>query len=796
VVVHGTAELVLVYGYAGIGKSSVVNELHKVLIPARSFFTTGKFDRYKHDIPYATLAQAFQMLVRQILAKSEAEVEQWRGNLRELLGRNGQLIVNLIPELEFVIGKQLPVPELAPQEAQNRFQLVFRRFLSAFARPEHPLVLFLDDLQWMDAATLELIEHLITDPEVRYLLLVGAYRDNEVSPSHPLLRTLEAIRKAGANMRNIMLGPLELGDVARLVADSVHCEQESARSLAELVHEKTGGNPFFVIQFLTALAEERLLVFDSAAAAWSWDLGRIRAKGYTDNVVDLMAGKLSRLSESAQEALGQVACLGNVAEIVTLALVQGKSEEQIHAALWEAVRAGLVLRLDSVYTFLHDRVQEAAYALIPENERAAVHLRIGRLFMLRTAPGELAEKIFEIVNQLNRGAMLIDSLWERERIAELNLIAGKRAKSSTAYASALTYFVAGRALLPKESWEQRYALTFALELQRAGCEFLTGDFAAAEERLSMLSRRARNLVDSAAVARLQTELYTAMDQSDRAVEAGLEYLRRAGIDWSAHPTNDEVRLEYERIWQQLGNRAIEALIDLPRMTDPAWLATLDVLAAVEEPAHFTDENLRCLIVARMTNLSLQRGNSDGSCIAYVHLGWYVEPRFGNYQAAFRFGKLALDLVEKHGLERFRTRVLQCFGYFINPWSRHLRTSLDLLRRSFTTGQEAGDLKYATYSFDRLITILLAAGDPLGDVQREAEMGLEFARKAKFGYLVDIVIGQLRFIRTLRGLTPSLSTFNDAEFDEARFEQHLKANPYPVFAGCWYWIRKLQAHFYA
>ncbi|MBV8641524.1 MAG: AAA family ATPase [Verrucomicrobia bacterium] len=796
VVVHGTAELVLVYGYAGIGKSSVVNELHKVLIPARSFFTTGKFDRYKHDIPYATLAQAFQMLVRQILAKSEAEVEQWRGNLRELLGRNGQLIVNLIPELEFVIGKQLPVPELAPQEAQNRFQLVFRRFLSAFARPEHPLVLFLDDLQWMDAATLELIEHLITDPEVRYLLLVGAYRDNEVSPSHPLLRTLEAIRKAGANMRNIMLGPLELGDVARLVADSVHCEQESARSLAELVHEKTGGNPFFVIQFLTALAEERLLVFDSAAAAWSWDLGRIRAKGYTDNVVDLMAGKLSRLSESAQEALGQVACLGNVAEIVTLALVQGKSEEQIHAALWEAVRAGLVLRLDSVYTFLHDRVQEAAYALIPENERAAVHLRIGRLFMLRTAPGELAEKIFEIVNQLNRGAMLIDSLWERERIAELNLIAGKRAKSSTAYASALTYFVAGRALLPKESWEQRYALTFALELQRAGCEFLTGDFAAAEERLSMLSRRARNLVDSAAVARLQTELYTAMDQSDRAVEAGLEYLRRAGIDWSAHPTNDEVRLEYERIWQQLGNRAIEALIDLPRMTDPAWLATLDVLAAVEEPAHFTDENLRCLIVARMTNLSLQRGNSDGSCIAYVHLGWYVEPRFGNYQAAFRFGKLALDLVEKHGLERFRTRVLQCFGYFINPWSRHLRTSLDLLRRSFTTGQEAGDLKYATYSFDRLITILLAAGDPLGDVQREAEMGLEFARKAKFGYLVDIVIGQLRFIRMLRGLTPSLSTFNDAEFDEARFEQHLKANPYPVFAGCWYWIRKLQAHFYA
>jgi predicted ATPase len=235
---------------------------------------------------------------------------------------------------------------------------------------------------------------------------------------------------------------------------------------------------------------------------------------------------------------------------------------------------------------------------------------------------------------------------------------------------------------------------------------------------------------------------------------------------------------------------------LPPMTDSAWLATLDVLTAVEEPAYFTDENLRCLVVARIVNLSLEHGNSDGSCVAYVQLGWFVGPRFDDYEAAFRFGKLGLDLVEKRGLERFRARVSQCFGYFINPWSRHLRTSVEVLRRSFTTAQEAGDVKYAAYSCDRFVTVLLAAGDPLGDVQREAENGLEFARKAKFGYLVDIVISQLGFIRTLRGLTPSLSSFNGAEFDEGRFEQHLKANPHPVFATCWYWIRKLQAHFYA
>ena len=792
----GTPEFVLMSGYSGVGKSSVLNELYKHLIPRHGLFALCKFDRRRRDIPYATLAQAFRTLIDEILVDSDAEVSHLRNALREAVGPNGQLIVDLIPELEFVIGKQPPVPELAPLDAQNRFQLVFRRFVEVFARLERPLALFLDDLQWSEAATLELLEQLITEGEVQHLLLVGVYADNEVGPAHPLMRTLDVIRKAGANVHDITLLPLGLDDVGRLVADSLHCEQASARPLAELVHEKTGGNPFFAIQFLTALDEERLLVFDSGAAAWSWDLARIRAKGYTANVVDLMAGKLSRLPHTTQEALGQLACLGNVAEIATLALVQGASEEQIHAALWEAVRSGLVFRLDSVYTFIHGRVQEAAYALIPESERAVVHLRIGRLFVSRTAPEEMEENIFEIVNQLDRGSMLIDSPEERERVAELNLVAGKRAKTSTAYTSALTYFVAGRALLAEESWERRYSLTFALEFQRAECEFLTGDFAAAEERLSMLSRRARHLADSAVVARLQTELYAALDQNDRAVAAALEYLRRAGVDWSPHPTNDEVRQEYEQIWQWLGNRPIEALVDLPAMTDPACRATLDVLTAIEEPAYFVDENLRCLVVARMVNLSLERGNSDGSCVAYVQLGWFVGPRFGDYQAAFRFGKLGLDLVEKRGLERFRTRVSQCFGYFVSPWSRHLRNSLALLRRSFTTARESGDLKYAVYSCDRLITVLLAAGDPLADVQREAEIGLDFARKAKFAYVVDIIIGQLRFIRALMGLTAGLSSFSDPEFDESRFEQNLKANPHSVFARCWYWIHKLQACFYA
>ncbi len=832
VVANGIPELVLVSGYSGMGKSSLVQELHKVIVLPRGIFISGKFDRTKRNVPYALLAQVFQTLVHQILSESQQEVAHWRATILEALGSNGQLMINLIPELELVIGKQPVVPELPPQETQNRFEAVLRGFIGVFARKEHPLVLFVDDLQWLDPATLKLLEQVATDSSVQHLLLIGAYRDNEVTnlaeehllefdlrallwgwdmerirakgftdnvvvtSVHPLMLMLGAIRKTEAIVHEISLNPLSLEDVNQLLGDALRCELAHARPLAELVHEKTRGNPFFTIQFLTNLAEEHLLEFDAHAALWRWDVERIRAKGFTDNVVDLMIGKLNRLSDATQEALKQLASLGSGAEIASLALVQGESKEQIHVALWEAVRAGLVLRLHSVYTFLNDRVQEAAYALIPESERAAVHLRIGRLFVSRTPPEHMEQKIFEIVNQLNRGTVLIGSLEERKRVAELNLAAGKRAKTSAAYASALTYFVAGRALLTEESWEQQHALTFALEFQRAECEFLSGDFAAAEERLSALSRRAGDLADSAAVARLQTELYTALDQCERAVEAGLEYLRRVGVDWSLHPTNDQVRQEYDRIWQQLGNRPIEALVDLPPMTNPACRATLDVLAVVEGPAFFTDQNLRDLVVARMINLSLRHGNSDGSCLAYAQLGWIVGPRFGDYQAAFRFGKLGLDLVEKHGLERFRTRVSQIFGYFINPWSRPLRSSVGLLRRSFTTAQEAGDVIYSVYACDRLVTFLLAAGAQLGDVQREAENGLEFAQTTKFAYVVDIIIGQLRFIRTLRGLTPSFSSFNDAEFDEAGFEQHLEADPHLVFATCWYWIRKLQARFYA
>ena len=348
VVAGGRPELVLVSGYSGVGKSAVVNELHKSLVPARGLFSSGKFDQYKRDIPYATVAQAFQSLIRPLLSKPEAELSKWRDDLRQALSPNGSLVVDLVPELKLIIGEQPPVAALPPQEAKTRSHLAFRRFLGVFARPEHPLALFLDDLQWLDAATLDFLEDLLVQEDLAHLLVVGAYRDNEVGPAHPLMRKLAAIREAGATVQEIRLTPLGSGDLTHLIADTLHCESQRATPLAQLIHGKTAGNPFFAIQFIHALVEEALITFEHGEARWRWDLDAIRVKGYTDNVVDLMVNKLNRLPVTTQKALQQFACIGNSADAAALSAVLETSEKETEADLWEALQQELIVRSDGV----------------------------------------------------------------------------------------------------------------------------------------------------------------------------------------------------------------------------------------------------------------------------------------------------------------------------------------------------------------------------------------------------------------------------------------------------------------
>jgi len=796
IVKNNAPELVLVSGYSGIGKSAVVNELHRVLVPPRGLFAAGKFDQYKRDIPYATLAQAFHNLVRPLLGKRDAELSGWRDAFLEALGPNARLMVDVVPELKLIIGEPPPVPVLEPQQAQRRFQLVFQRFIGVFARADHPLALFLDDLQWLDAATLDLLEDLLTRSDLPHLMLIGAYRENEVSPDHPLKRKLEAIRANGGKVAEIALAPLGQAHLRQLLADALRCEPAHAAPLAQLVHQKTGGNPFFAIQFLSSLADEGMLAFEHDAGRWSWDLERIQAKGYTNNVVDLMVGKLTRLPTETQKALQQLACLGNSAETAMLALVLGTSEEQVHGALWPAVRMELVECGVAGYRFAHDRVQEAAYSLIAEARLGEVHLRIGRLLAKHTPAERRNEAIFEIVNHLNRAIPLITSRAERDQLAEFNLIAGKRAKTSTAYASALKYLVAGVALVGDDGWSRLRELIFALELHRAECELLSGALEAADERLAALAVRAEYALEHASVACLRADVHVTRDQSGRAIAIGLDCLRRLGIKWSPQPTEQDARREYQRIWSTRGDRPIEALVDLPLMSDPVSLATLDVLAKLTVPALYTNPNLGCLVICRMVTLSLERGNAEASPYAYTWFGMIAGLRFGDYETGYRFGRLGYELVEQRGLKRFQARTYITFGGIAMPWKRPVRVGRDLVRRAFEAANQSGDLTCAAYSCSQLNINLLAAGDPLELVQGEAERGLAFAQKIRFGTGIDCISVQLGLVRTLRGLTPMFGRFDDANFDELRIERRFAENPNLAIAECWYWIRKLQARFFA
>ena len=796
VVAQGAPELVLVSGYSGVGKSSVVNELHKVLVPPRGLFAAGKFDQYKRDIPYATLAQAFQRLIRQILVKSEAELGRWRETLLDALEPHGGLIVDLVPELKLIIGEQQAVPELPAPDSRRRFQLLLRRFIGVFARPEHPLALFLDDLQWLDAATLDLLEDLLTQESISHLLLIGAYRDNEVDASHPLMRKLGSIKAAGkSSVEEIKLGPLNAQHVSQLVADALHCKTDRVLDLAQLISQKTGGNPFFINQFLLTLTDEGLIAFDSVHSCWSWNLKLIHAKGYTDNVADLMIGKLVRLPVTTQQALQQLACLGNVATTAMLAMVHDATGEELHASLVEARRQELVDFLEGSYRFVHDRVHEAAYALIPTERRAAVHLRIGRILVAHTPPGKLDESIFEIVNQLNRASSLVTATEELEQLAEFNLLAGKRAQSSSAYASALNYLATGTALLTEDGWQPRRELSFAMELARAHCEFASGAIAEAEKRLRTLSISAVTTAERVAVAGLQVDLYQGIDRSGEAVAVGLLALRHLGVDIPEHPTEADARRAYDGVCAQLGARAIEDLINLPLMSDPDSLAAVDLLIRVAIPGyHFESWYLFAVAVCAAVSLGLDRGHSDASCIAYTQVG-HVATQCGQFDAGYRFGRLGCELAERPGLQRFQARTVETFG-FLQSWTQHVRKGRELLFRGFDLASRTGEISYAGYACAQLTTNYLMAGDPLIEAQEQAEHGLAYARKVGFGTIEGWILAQLGLIRSLRGLTTRLGSFDDAEFREGDLEHNLAGNKALALTDCSYYIRKLQARFFA
>jgi PAS domain S-box-containing protein len=796
VLTSGVSELMLISGYSGTGKSSIVNELHKALVPSHGLFASGKFDQHTHDIPYKTIAQALQGLILGLMSTSDAELKIWRNTLREALGAHGQLVAALVPEIKLVIGEQPPAPDLPPQQTRRLFEAALRHFIAAFARPTRPLALFLDDLHAGDVETLDLIEDLMTQPDLHHLFVIGAYRDNEIERIQPLKRRIEKIRNAGVRVGEIALKPLGREHIEEFVASALRCTPTQAAPLGELVHQKTDGNPFFVIKFLSALADREMIAFNPKTGRWSWDLARIRAQEHTDNVIELLLDKLNQQSAETKAALQQFACLGHVAPTAVLATVFESSEERVHAALAAAVRHDLVERFGDSYRFIHDRVQESAYASIPAGERAAAHLRIGRLLVARTPPEQQDEAIFEIVNQLNRGRASITSAADREKLAEFNLTAGRRAVASTAFATALNYFVTGRDLLIEDCWERHPQLTFALDLHRAECETLTGALSEADNHLSTLRKRAKDSTEKASVARLGIDLYSMLHRMSHAVAAGLDYMQSLGVHWLPHPPDETAHLAYWRVRSQLDQRTPDELIALPLMTDAASLAALDVMNRLCSPAQYTDLNLYTVVVCQMLHLTLERGNSDASAAAYVRLGVVAGLRLGQYEFAERLGQIAFGLVEQRGLRRYQAAVYLNYGNLIMPWTRHLGACCELIGRAFDAAQKAGDFMYAGVCAGMKIGNLVAVGDSLPDIQHEGEAMLAFGQKVRFLPGIQLCSVALALVRTLRGASTRFGLLEDEFFGEQRLEREF-ANPKDKPGGqAWYWICKLQARFMA
>ena len=716
----GRPALALISGYAGVGKSGLVHELLRSIEGARGIFLAGKFDAGQRNIPYSTFAQAFRRMLADLLAAGEERQRVWRDRLAEAVGTNGQLIAEIVPETELLLGPQPPLAPLPPIEAEERFRVVFHAFITAFGTAEHPLVLFLDDLQWADLASLKLLRTLLTTPDTRHLLVFGAYRDNEVDASHPLRAAVEQIREAGVRVKEMVLETISVQDLVAFTADAVRRPAEEVRPLARLVYDKTAGNPFFVVQFFQELVRGGLLTFDAGAWRWRWNLARIRDAGYSDDVAAFIVGRIAHLPEATRRVLQLAACVGNTFDLKTLTAVTLAAESSLERELLPAVEQGLLVMTlgRGTYRFAHDRVQQAAYSLVGMTERPALHLKIGRLLLAGTQPEELSERIFEIVNQLMQGRALIVPA-ERIPFVELALRAARKATAAAAYATARAYLSAGIESLPADGWEAHYELAFALHLEAARATFFAGDPELAQRQLRELHGRARRAQDEAAIATLEVYLLTVRGRLGEAVEVMRSALARYGLSLPLHPAWEEITHKYDAVWRAIGDRtgdrsvaAIDALVELPRAEDPGIVALSDLLAILLLPALFTDENLLALLALTAVELSVHHGLSDATASAAVMVGVVLTGRFGKYEEADAFGRLGRAIVDVRGLSAYRAKVY-LDSTLINHWSHPLRSNVGILQEALASARATGNFAVASYALNNRVTAALALGTPLG-----------------------------------------------------------------------------------
>lgn len=747
---QGANVVALVCGDPGVGKSRLVRQLREQVQARAGHFCEGKFEPLRANAPYHAFLSALRTLLRSILTLREAEVRAWREKLLGALGANGQLLTQLLPELELLIGAQPEVVPLEPEQAQARFRHVMLNFVAGIAAPTSPFVIFLDDLQWADQASVSLIEEFSQWDGPSHLMFVSAFRENELH-SKPRLQSLLNKMSTASSTLQLKVGPLELQHVEHLVVDALSREKEVVRPLAELIWRKTGGNPFFVRQFFWMLHNEGLLTFDVAAGAWHWDLGKCNEQSITDNVAQLMRRRIHRLSPYTQDVLRHASCIGSEFSVEALLVVLEQTREvEVWDALDEALREELILAATGKehggpsdpanFRFLHDHVQQAAYALIPDAERPGLHLAIGRLLLKTRVVDEREGRIFQILDHLIHGIHLVTQQAERTRIAQLCLSAGRKAKSANAYVAAARYLRSGLELLGPGGWRASYDLALELHREYAETSYLNGDFTTMTNAGSEILAHAKTLLDRMPALQMKLMACIARHEMSEAITVAREALQKLGINLPTAPSKAAVGLRVARMSMRLRSETDESLLGRSPIEDPKVLAAMQILSLAINPAYLSDPNLFPVITCEMMNLVLKHGNSEWSTDPFI--GWgAIQIAIGAVERGYRVGSLAPRVVERLGAVRRRGRTESQHSLLIRHWKEPLRSTIEPLRLSIDDAVEHGELYFASVAAVTQIFYMLVAGHPLAEVE---ELALGYEKLIRR-------LGQERFERDARRL---------------------------------------------
>ena len=727
VVETGKVELMLVSGYSGIGKSSLVQELFKPITEFRGYFISGKFDQFQRNIPYSAIVAAFRGLIEQLLGESRARLQVWREKLLQALGNNGQIIIDVIPEVELIIGKQPPVTILGGNETQNRFNLVFSDFIGCFCDYEHPLTLFIDDLQWADLATLTLIERLLVAEKTKYIFLLGAYRDNEVLASHPLAISLKKLKQNQARINKIKLRKLPRYQIACIIGDTLKQNPEKVCDLAWLVMEKTGGNPFFINEFLQALYSEELLKLNHRSRIWQWNIEEIKARRFTDNVVELMVYKLQRLPKSSQEVLSLAACLGAEFDLKTIAWVGKNYAQETFELLKISLDRNLILPRSELdenlliqsFKFSHDRIQQAAYALIPDDQKNKTHYQIGQLLLQKMSPETKEEQIFELVNQLNYGIDLITQQSERDELAQLNLLACGKAKDANAYQAGREYASIGLTLLGENAWSRQYEMTLEFYELAAELAFLCGEFEVMEQLIEIVIANTRSLPEQVNVCRMRIQAYNTQHQPTEAIATAQQFLQQLGVTFPQKPTQDYIKEAVSEICLLVGDREIENLVDLPIMQDREKIAIVEIANSIMPATYLSGSSLFPLLVALSVKLSIQYGNTEASAYAYSCYGIIACNVLEDFNIGVKFGQLGLQVVSKLELKKVKPLVIHIMMFFLLHHKSHIKETLSPLQEAYGISLEVGNLEFAGYNAQGFCLQSFWSNQPLAALEKLA-----------------------------------------------------------------------------